>query len=106
MALWAIVHLVVSGETRSVVLFAGLLILSVGGMWHIDKRREFLYGADWGPVLMSTSAVPFAAILAKRTKLDWRGIGLWRVLATIAIYLALVWLHPFALGVSAWPGLG
>jgi uncharacterized membrane protein len=105
-ALWAIVHLAANGESRSVILFAGILILSVGGMWHIDKRREFLYGADWGPVLMSTSVVPFAAILAGRTTFDWAGIGWWRVLAAVAIYLALVGIHPFALGVPAWPGLG
>jgi uncharacterized membrane protein len=105
MALWALVHLVVNGDTRSVVLFAGLLILSVGGMWHIDKRREFLYGADWGPILMSTSAVPFAAILSGRARFDGKGIGPWRVLAALVVYLALIWLHPIVPGVSAWPGL-
>lgn len=105
-SLWAIVHLAVNGDTRSVVLFTGLLVLSVGGMWHIDRRREHLYGADWGPILMSTSAVPFAAILSKRTSFDWQGIGPWRVAATIAVYAVLVVLHPLALGVPAWPGLG
>lgn len=106
MSLWAAVHLVVNGDTRAVILFAGLLILSVVGMFRIDKRREFLHGSDWGPVLLTTSLVPFGAILSKRTRMDWAGIGWWRLLLSVAIYLALVGLHPFILGAAAWPGLG
>ena len=87
-------------------LFAGLLILSVVGMFRIDRRREYLYGAAWGPVLLTTSLVPFGAVLSKRTSFDWAGIGWWRLSLSVAIYLGLVWLHPFVLGVSAWPGLG
>jgi uncharacterized membrane protein len=106
MSLWPAAHLVVNGDTRAVILFVGMLILSVFGMWRIDKRREFLYGADWGPILLTTSLVPFGALLSKRTSFDWAGIGWWRLLLTVAIYLGLVWLHPFVLGEAAWPGLG
>jgi uncharacterized membrane protein len=106
MSLWAATHLVVNGDTRAVILFAGMLILSVVGMFRIDKRREFLFGADWGPILLTTSLIPFAAILSKRTTFDLAGIGWWRLLLTVAIYLGLVWLHPFILGEAAWPGLG
>jgi uncharacterized membrane protein len=104
--LWAILQLLSNGETRSVVLFAEMLILSAGGIWHIDKRREYYYGADWGPVLLTTSAVPFAAMLNGRTKMDWAGIGWWRRLVSIAVYLALVTVHGFAIGAPAWPVLG
>lgn len=106
MSLWAAAHLIVNGDTRAVILFAGLLILSVFGMYRIDKRREFLYGADWGPILLTTSLVPFGAILARRTSFDWAGIGWWRLLLSVAVYLGLVALHPFVLGAAAWPGLG
>lgn len=106
MSLWAVLHLLANGDDRSVVLFGGLLILSVVGMWHIDKRREFLFGSDWGPIMLTTSVIPFAAILAKRTTFDWPGIGWWRLLLSVAIYMALAWLHPFVLGVAAWPGVG
>ena len=105
MSLWAAAHLVVNGDTRAIILFAGFLILSVVGMFRIDRRREFLFGADWGPIMLTTSLVPFGAILSKRTSFDWPGIGWWRLLLTVAIYLGLVWLHPFVLDVAAWPGL-
>ncbi len=106
MTLWAGAHLLANGNTRAVTLFAGMLILSVVGMFRIDRRREYLYGADWGPILLTTSLVPFAAILSKRTRMDWAGIGWWRLLLSIAIYLGLVWAHPFVLGEAAWPALG
>ena len=32
MSLWALEHLIVNGDTRSIVLFTGLLILTLGGM--------------------------------------------------------------------------
>ena len=106
MSLWALTHLLANGDTRAVILFAGMLILSVVGMFRIDRRREFLFGADWGPIMLTTSVVAFGAMLAKRTQMDWAGIGWWRLLLSVAIYLGLVWAHPFVLGQSAWPGLG
>lgn len=102
-ALWAATHLCVSGDLANITLMGGILVLSVGGMVHIDRRREDSLGAAWGPVKMTTSLVPFAAILTGRTHLDWRGIGWWRPLAAVAIYLLILQLHAWALGVSPWP---
>ncbi|MEK9707443.1 MAG: hypothetical protein VW713_05760 [Alphaproteobacteria bacterium] len=42
-------------------------------------------------------------MLNGHTKMDWAGIGWWRLLITIAVYLALVTVHGFAIGVPAWP---
>jgi len=102
-ALWAAVHLAVTGDLANITVMGGILILSIGGMLHIDQRREDALGAAWGPVKLTTSLVPFAAILTKRTHLDWRGIGWWRPLAAVAIYLLFLQLHAWALGVSPWP---
>ena len=104
-ALWALVHLLANGDIASLILFGGLLILSTGGMWRIDRKKEAHHGADWGPVLLTTSAVPFLALIQKRTGFDWAGIGWWRVAVTIILNLALVWAHPMVLGVPAWPGV-
>ena len=104
-AVWAVAHLLVNGDSASLVLFGGLFILSAGGMWHIDQKKEAQHAAAWGPVLLTTSAVPFLALAQKRTSFDWAGIGWWRVAVTIILYLALLWLHPAVLGVAAWPGL-
>ncbi len=101
--LWAGAHLLVKGDAASLLLMGGVLVLSVGGMSHIDQRRAGTMGADWGPIALTTGVLPFAAILSKRTKMDWAGIGWWRLLLGIAVYLALLYLHPATFGVSPLP---
>ena len=103
-ALWALAHLLANGDTASLILFGGLLILGTGGMWHIDKKKEAQHGADWGPIMLTTSAVPFHALIQKRTDFDWVGIGWWRAAVTVVLYVAFVWLHPTVFSVTAWPG--
>ena len=101
--LWAAAHLSVRGDLAGIVLFGGLLILSVGGMRHIDQRREADVGAAWGPVKLTTSVLPLAAALTGRTKIDWRGIGVARLLGGLALYGALLVAHDLVLGVSVLP---
>lgn len=102
-ALWAASHLAVNGDLANITLMTGILALSLGGMVHIDHRREEALGAAWGPVKLTTSLVPFAAIIGGRVRIDWRGIGWWRPLAAVAIYAALLLSHPWLFGVSAVP---
>lgn len=97
-ALWAASHLCVRGDLASITLMGGILILSLGGMRHIDLRRESDLGAAWGPVKLTTSALPFAAVLSRRTSLDWRGIGWWRPALGIAVYLVLIFGHQKIIG--------
>jgi len=101
--LWAITHLLVNGDAASIILMTGIAILSFGGMHHIDRRRESTLGAAWGPMRLTTSALPFLAIAQGRTKLDWRGIGLWRSAAALALYVALIHVHYAVFGISPLP---
>jgi len=102
-ALWAAAHLLTNSDGASVVLFGGILVLAVAGMAHIDHRRHATMGSDWGPVALTTSAVPFLAIATGRTRADWRGIGLWRVAVALAVYVLLLVLHQPLFGVSPFP---
>ena len=97
--LWSACHLLVRGDAASIILFAGILVLSLGGMAHIDKRREAALGGDWGPVALTTSRLPFQAILQGRCKLDLAGIGWARVLGGLALYAVLLPAHGWILGV-------
>ena len=101
-ALWAASHLLVNGDAASMVLMGGVLVLSLGGMRHIDQRREAL-GGNWGPVKLTTSALPFAALASGRTTMDWRGIGWWRPLLALVLYGALLHGHAWLIGVNALP---
>jgi len=101
--LWAASHIVVNGDVKTLVVMIGLLVLALGGMWHIDRRREAALGAAWGPIALTTSALPFQAILQGRTVLDWAAIGWWRPALALALYLALLALHETLFGVSVLP---
>ena len=102
-ALWAVAHLSVNGDAASIIMMGGILVLSVGGMMHIDSRREAALESAWGPFAMTTSLVPFAAIASGRTKFDWAGIGLWRVALALVLYAVLLYFHDWIFGVSALP---
>ena len=96
-ALWAGSHLLVRGDAASMVLFGGFLVLALGGMWHIDLKKAARLGPAWGPILLTTSVLPFAAIVSRRTTMDWRGIGWWRPALAIAVYAGALHLHPSVL---------
>lgn len=101
--LWAASHLVVNGDLASLVMMGGVLILALGGMVHIDMRRERALGSDWGPIKLTTSLVPFAALLSGRTTMDWAGLGLWRIVLGAALYVAFMAGHELLIGVPAHP---
>jgi uncharacterized membrane protein len=101
--LWALSHLLANGDLSSIVMMGGIAVLSFGGMRHIDLRRESNLGATWGPMKLTTSVLPFAAVLTGRTKVDWRGIGWWRPALGLVVYAALLHLHSGLIGVSPLP---
>ncbi len=102
-ALWAMTHILAAGDAASLIMMGGLSVLALGGMWHIDRRREATLGSAWGPVLLTTSAIPFAAILASRTRLDWAGIGWWRPALGLALYGIFAAAHQWLFGVGVYP---
>ncbi|MEX2631716.1 MAG: NnrU family protein [Tistlia sp.] len=102
-ALWAFAHLAANGDVASLAFFGGFLVLSLGGMQHIDHRRERTLGSAWGPMKLTTSVLPFAAIATRRTTMDWRGLGWWRPLLGLVLYLALLHLHPLLFSASPLP---
>lgn len=101
--LWALAHLAANGTGADIILMGGVAALAVVGMRHIDQRREAALGSAWGPIAMTTSLVPFAAIASGRTSMDWPGIGWWRPALALAIYVVLIWLHEPLMGVPVWP---
>lgn len=102
-ALWAISHIIATGELASLIMMGGILVLSLVGMRQIDRKRELQLGAGWGPIRLTTSIIPFQAIAEGRTTMDWAGIGWWRIALGLALYLIFLILHPYIFGVIAVP---
>ncbi len=102
--LWGLAHIVPNGNTASVLLFGLFVVLSALGPLSLDaKARRVLGIEEWKKLAGPTSNIPFLAILAGRTALDWRGIG-WRpVVGGLTLYGVLLIAHPYVIGVSPLP---
>lgn len=101
--LWSVGHVAVNGDTASILFFGGFALLALGGMAHIDYRRSVVMGPDWGPIAMSTSAIPFLAAIQGRHAIDWKGIGWARLAGGLVLYLLLPVIHPWIAGVPILP---
>lgn len=102
-ALWALLHLLANGDRSGMLTFLAIAILSVGGMLHIDDRRDQIGGEAWQRFRDKTSRLPFAAILGGRNVLRLSELGLARPLVTLLLYGALLASHRFLYGVSPLP---
>lgn len=59
--LWALGHVVVNGDLRSLLLFGGLGLFSIGGFFMLDRRGRKRLGARWREVKNKAPLLPFAA---------------------------------------------
>ena len=103
-ALWALAHMPPNGDAASLVLFGALAVLALAGMPLLDRKRSETLGATWGPIALTTSVLPFAAMISGRAKLRFDEIGAWRILAGVALYLILLMAHGPIIGRSVLPG--
>lgn len=98
-ALWAAGHLIVNGDLASLILFGGLLLVSVAGTRSIDRKCAKRNPAGWAPFAGATSNVPFAAIFSGRNRLRPLEPG-WRALVAVGLVGALYAAHPYLIGVA------
>jgi uncharacterized membrane protein len=102
-ALWAITHMAVNGDSASLALFGTLLGLALVGPLLIDAKRRRAFGPKWERFAAVTSNVPFAAVVAGRNAMRLGEIGTWRIALAVAVWAALLMVHPWLFGVSALP---
>ena len=92
--LWAGSHLIANGDLSSVLFFGSLAALAFGGTVLIDRKKQLALGSNWSRLIEVTSNLPFAALLAGRTKLRWRDIGFLRIATGLLLYAVLFLAHP------------
>ncbi|TMH37186.1 MAG: NnrU protein [Betaproteobacteria bacterium] len=97
-ALWAAVHLISRGDTASLIFFGGFLLLAASGTVLQDRRKDRMIGVDWQRFAVTTSNFPFAAIIQGRNQFRFDEIGWGKVLAGLALYFVLAFLHPYLFG--------
>jgi len=97
-ALWASAHLLARGDAAAIAFFGTFLVLALAGAALSDHRKVRSLGERWRRFAAVTSHLPFAAIAAGHNTFEPAEIG-WRKPAVgIALYLALVLLHPVVFG--------
>jgi uncharacterized membrane protein len=102
-AIWAFVHLIANGDTASLVFFGTFLVTVLAGIPSIDAKLARRDPAKWAMLARTTSAVPFAAILAGRNRLAPAEIGWRSPLLGLLLWAVLLALHPALIGVPALP---
>jgi uncharacterized membrane protein len=102
-SLWALAHVVVSGDVASLLLFGSIAVLGLVGTILLEAKKRRRHGADWRAFAALTSNVPFQAILERRQQLIWSELGWWRVALAIALFALVLWGHRWAFGVSPLP---
>lgn len=85
-------HLLLQGYQTDVAFFGGLLVFGYLGCAHQDARKRALESERFGEFLDQTSLVPFAAMLAGRTRLvaselPWYGLAIGAAAAVGAFML-------------------
>lgn len=68
-AIWALVHILLWGSPRNLLVAAGILVLALLGSAGQDRKKERLIGGPWRDWERATSFVPFAALLSGRARL-------------------------------------
>src|SRR5437870_64862 len=96
---WAISHVVANGDVSSVLFFGSIAALALGGTVLIDRKKQLALGSNWPRLAEVTSNVPFAALIAGRTRLRWRDVSLLRIAAGLLLYAVLYLAHPIITGV-------
>lgn len=98
--LWAVVHAMANGDLASLIFFASLGLLALGGTVLIDRKKRTTMGGDRRAFAGATSNVPFAAIAAGRTRVSVKEIGHGRLFAGLVLYLVLLLGHEAVFGVA------
>ncbi len=104
--LWAASHLAANGELASLVFFGAMALLALGGAALIDRKKRLALGSNWPRLAAITSNLPFAALIAGRTGLRWREIGVLRLAAGLLLYAVLFRAHAIFTGapvMAPWP---
>lgn len=99
-ALFGIAHLVANGFLGDVFFFGQFVVLGVLGSYHQDARKARVKGEPYREFMKQTSVLPFAAVLAGRTRLKADEVAFPLFLIGVAAFVALVVFHGRLFGVA------
>ena len=96
-ALWSFAHVVPNGNLAHVLLFGTFCVFALLGRKIVDRRKQRQMGASWDVIAVQVKG---AALVPD---LRYVGAMMIRIGAGLVLYFGLLWLHPWAIGVSPLP---
>jgi Predicted membrane protein len=96
--LWAISHVIANGDAGLGAVLRRARWLGIRRHGADRPQEAAALGSNWPRLAEATSNLPFAALLAGRTRLRWRDVGLLRVAAGLLLYAVLYLAHPIITG--------
>ena len=100
--LWAVAHLCANGDAAGMILFGGLLVLSLLGPFAIDEKLRRRDPDAWRDLAGRTSNLPLVALIRGRARFSPASAAVPLVLGVV-VYIVLLGLHPWLFGVSPLP---
>jgi uncharacterized membrane protein len=99
-ALWAMVHVLLAGSARTLVLAGGILMLALFGS-AMQDRKKLRQNPGYAAHMAATGFVPLAAQLSGRQ--PWHSLwpGAVPVLGGLLLWAAMLWAHPLLIGLPA-----
>jgi uncharacterized membrane protein len=97
LAIWAFAHVVPNGDLAHGLLFGTFAVFALVGGRLVDRRKRREMGEDWTHLDAARKAAPLPP-----PPRSWPGLVL-RLALGVALYLGLVWLHPWLFAVSPLP---
>lgn len=103
--LWALAHMVPNGDFASLLFFGTFAVLALLGTLFLDAKNRRRRAADFAPFELTTSNLPFLAIVQRRQDLGRaaREFGLGRLALVIVLYAALLHGHRWLFGAVPFP---
>lgn len=97
LGLWAFGHTIPNGDLAHVLLFGSFAVFAGLGGRIVDRRKRNELGEEWAHLIAGLRAAPLLAM-------PERPVGfVFRVIAGVALYAVLLWLHPVVIGVDPVP---
>ena len=99
-ALWAIVHIALSADPRTIILAGGILTLALFGARMQDGKKR-MQNPAYADHMAATAFVPLGAQF--RGRQPWSALfpGLVPVAGGLILFAIVLWLHPMLMGVPA-----
>ncbi|WP_176248755.1 MULTISPECIES: NnrU family protein [unclassified Sulfitobacter] len=94
LSLWALAHVVPNGDLAHVILFGVFAIFAAFGGRLVNRRRQREMGAEWQRLLTEVTSSAGNA-----RPVSWVAVIV-RVAIGVALYVGLIWVHPWLIGVS------